>query len=87
MGQFLRGIVPPAASSEGAISSAEVRLGVSLPRSYRDFLLLHNGWHAPNESVGELTPVEQIRLLSDEQTASVAMLMSPRAARFGECAA
>jgi len=38
------GLVPNPAASETAIAATEQRLGFSLPRSYREFLLEHDGW-------------------------------------------
>ncbi len=38
------GLVPNPGASEIAIRAAEARLGIELPRSYRDFLRVHDGW-------------------------------------------
>ena len=38
------GLVPNPGASEIAIRAAEARLGIELPRSYRDFLRAHDGW-------------------------------------------
>ncbi|AUX44108.1 hypothetical protein SOCE26_055700 [Sorangium cellulosum] len=37
-------IAPPAGASEAAIAGAERRLGMPLPRSYRELLSRHDGW-------------------------------------------
>ena len=38
------GLVPNPGASESAIATAEARIGVRLPRSYREFLAAHDGW-------------------------------------------
>jgi hypothetical protein len=38
------GLVPNPGASEIAIRAAEARLGIELPRGYRDFLRVHDGW-------------------------------------------
>jgi hypothetical protein len=62
---------PPATESE--IREAEMRLGITLPPSYRSFLLISNGWR-PFHSLGEcLFPVQQIdrfRICDPENFAS-----------------
>ncbi|QXU41067.1 SMI1/KNR4 family protein [Pedobacter sp. D749] len=39
----------PATSAE--IQEAEIRLGVTLPADYKEFLLITNGFTTPNENV------------------------------------
>ena len=48
-------------ASEQAIVDAEKRLGVRLPKSYRDFLKVSNGFALPGRFVDILLPVELIR--------------------------
>ncbi|MHC1652942.1 SMI1/KNR4 family protein [Stenotrophomonas maltophilia] len=48
-------------ASEVAIADAENRLGVRLPKSYRDFLKVSNGFVLPGRFVDILLPVELIR--------------------------
>ncbi|HIE1097848.1 MULTISPECIES: SMI1/KNR4 family protein [Stenotrophomonas] len=48
-------------ASEVAIANAENRLGVRLPKSYRDFLKVSNGFVLPGRFVDILLPVELIR--------------------------
>ncbi len=38
------GLIPEPAASSAQIARAEARLQMSLPPSYKDFLLRHNGW-------------------------------------------
>src|SRR6186713_915757 len=38
------GLVPNPGASESAIATAEARIGVRLPKSYREFLAVHDGW-------------------------------------------
>ena len=38
------GLVPNPGAAEAAIATAEARIGVRLPRSYREFLAVHDGW-------------------------------------------
>src|SRR5262249_39708613 len=49
---------PPASESE--IQSAETRLGIVLPPSYREFLKLTNGWSVFDDFFGRLWSVEEI---------------------------
>jgi len=48
-------------ASEEAIADAENRLGVRLPKSYRNFLKVSNGFVMPGRFVDILLPVELIR--------------------------
>lgn len=48
-------------ANEAAIADAENRLGVRLPKSYRDFLKVSNGFVLPGRFVDILLPVELIR--------------------------
>ncbi|WDM64590.1 SMI1/KNR4 family protein [Stenotrophomonas forensis] len=48
-------------ASEQAIVDAEERLGVRLPRSYREFLKVSNGFLMPGRFIDILLPVELIR--------------------------
>ncbi|KAF1055209.1 MAG: hypothetical protein GAK43_00002 [Stenotrophomonas maltophilia] len=50
-----------ASASEQAIVDADRRLGVKLPKSYRDFLEVSNGFAMPGHFVDILLPVELIR--------------------------
>lgn len=53
-------------ASEAAIEAAEARLGARLPRSYRDFLKVSNGWWIGGTSGPvRLWPVEEIRPLRE----------------------
>jgi hypothetical protein len=52
---------PPA--SEADIQSAESRLGMQFPPSYREFLTITNGWLIENHP--SLLPVEKVRLLRE----------------------
>jgi hypothetical protein len=47
-------------ATEGEIFSAEQRLGVSLPPSYRSFLSISNGWRPFSHFVERLLPVQEI---------------------------
>jgi hypothetical protein len=38
------GLVPNPGAAESAIATAEARIGVRLPKSYREFLAVHDGW-------------------------------------------
>jgi len=53
-------------ASEQAIVDAEKRLGVKLPKSYRDFLKVSNGFVLPGRFVDILLPVELIRPFGQE---------------------
>jgi hypothetical protein len=53
----------PPASAE-AIAAAETRLGRKLPREYRAFLQISNGWQFLDEDGRHLLPVEQIDTLA-----------------------
>jgi len=48
-------------ASEQAIVDAEKRLGIKLPKSYRDFLKVSNGFVLPGRFIDILLPVELIR--------------------------
>lgn len=48
-------------ASEEAIADAENRLGIRLPKSYRDFLKVSNGFVLPGRFIDILLPVELIR--------------------------
>lgn len=48
-------------ANEQAIVEAEDRLGVRLPKSYRDFLKVSNGFVMPGRFIDILLPVELIR--------------------------
>lgn len=48
-------------ASEQAIVDAEKRLGVRLPKCYRDFLKVSNGFAMPGRFIDILLPVELIR--------------------------
>jgi hypothetical protein len=53
-------------ASEEQITSAEQRLGMSLPPSYREFLRLTNGWRRTTSFIGQMWSAEQIKSLSVE---------------------
>ena len=61
---------PPA--SEEQIATAEKRLGVRLPPSYRAFLKVSNGWHYPNPFVARVAGTEEIGFLRDIQPELIA---------------
>jgi len=48
------GATPP------ALLQAESRLGISLPPSYRQFLVITNGWRTADDTIPEVWPVEKI---------------------------
>jgi hypothetical protein len=54
---------PPALATE--IAAAQERLGRSLPRSYRDFLLVSNGWPMLSYDFEQLRPVTAIGWVAD----------------------
>ena len=53
----------PAASPE-QIENAETRLGLSLPGSYKDFLMVTNGWPLAGPFVNSLASIDEVDLLS-----------------------
>jgi len=56
-------------ASESEIQEAELRLGVSLPPSYRAFLSISNGWRPFSSFIEQLLPVqgiEQFRVADPE---------------------
>jgi hypothetical protein len=55
---------PPASPAQ--IDTAEVRLGVRLPPSYREFLAASNGWQQVAQEAGKLLPVESIDWFADD---------------------
>lgn len=58
---------PPA--TEVALSAAERRLGVSLPPSYREFLLIANGWVYPGNDMdfpGPIRAIERVAWFREE---------------------
>jgi SMI1 / KNR4 family (SUKH-1) len=63
---------PPAPESE--ILKTEGRLGLSLPPSYRSFLLISNGWHPFNSFIERLLPVQEVerfRIAEPEDSALI----------------
>jgi len=61
-----QGLHPPASESE--VSQLEERLGVSLPPSYRQFLLYSNGWGIEEYS---LLPVAEVGWLRDVEPSTI----------------
>jgi hypothetical protein len=66
---------PPAGESE--VSQLEERLGMSLPPSYRQFLLYSNGWGVEEYS---LWPVAEVGRLRDVDPSTVEAWSAPRGA-------
>lgn len=54
---------PPATEQE--ILEVEQRLGKKLPPSYREFLLLSNGWNYPSNFIYDLLPVAKVGWFRD----------------------
>jgi hypothetical protein len=72
------------ACSDHEIRSAEMRLGVTLPNTLRDFYLLTNGWRNLNEFVYAILPVEKIDVLPnvDRKLADAINASSPDGSYF-----
>ncbi|MEV0596690.1 SMI1/KNR4 family protein [Nonomuraea cavernae] len=68
------GLHPPAGEVE--VSQLEERLGMSLPPSYRQFLLFSNGWGVDEYS---LLPVTEVGWLRDVEPSTVEAWSSPKA--------
>lgn len=49
-----------AAAAEGEIFGAEMRLGITLPPSYRSFLSISNGWRPFNSFIERLLSIEEV---------------------------
>jgi SMI1 / KNR4 family (SUKH-1) len=54
-------------ATEAAIQQAEERLKLRLPPSYRQFLVVSNGWSMLNNFVGGLRRVEEVDLFSNTE--------------------
>ncbi|PWK77536.1 SUKH superfamily protein [Mucilaginibacter oryzae] len=54
---------PPA--SENEIKAAEDRLGVAFPADYKDFLLIANGFSAPNDIEPGFEPADRVDFLKN----------------------
>jgi hypothetical protein len=54
-------------ATDAQISAAEQRLETSLPRSYKDFLRLSNGWRLIDPSVTVIWSIEKVSRLADSQ--------------------
>ncbi len=61
---------PPAA--EEAIAAAELRLGLTLPPSFKAFYRVSNGWHWPHPDVRMILAVEGIERLGDSNNKNIA---------------
>ena len=61
---------PPA--TEDAIAAAELRLGLTLPPSFKSFYRVANGWYWPHPEVRMILPVERIQRLGDSNNENVA---------------
>jgi hypothetical protein len=60
------------AATEVQLEAAEARLGVRLPSSYREFLLIANGWAYPGNDMdfpGALCSIEQVAWFRDDDLA------------------
>ncbi len=60
---------PPATDAQ--IEAVEQQFCCRLPRSYREFLKVTNGWPFVNDCVRRLWPVQSLRLLSESQNSLV----------------
>jgi hypothetical protein len=56
------GFIP---ATEAEIAEAEQRLGKQLPPSYREFLLISNGWHDTGMNIESLLSVDEIEWLRE----------------------
>ncbi len=57
------------AATESDLSAAEVRLGITLPKTFREFLLIANGWIYPGNDMdfpGSLRSADEICWFRDE---------------------
>jgi hypothetical protein len=52
---------------EADIKNCEVRIGKTLPHSYREFLKITNGWQMVGDFVGPLWPAQKIEWLAKNQ--------------------
>jgi cell wall assembly regulator SMI1 len=52
-------------ATETEIAAAEARLGIALPPSYREFLLVSNGWHDTGTDIESILPIDEIDWLRD----------------------
>ncbi|USD26153.1 MULTISPECIES: SMI1/KNR4 family protein [Flagellimonas] len=52
-------------SSESGISEVEKRLNVEFPSDYKDFLLISNGFAAPNDVEPTFLPIERVDYLKN----------------------
>ncbi|WP_433870867.1 VOC family protein [Saccharopolyspora sp. CA-218241] len=53
------------AATEEAVLATEERLGVRLPPSYRNFLLVSNGWRDVDPEIGELLGVDEVQWFAE----------------------
>lgn len=63
-----------APATESEILEAERRLGLTLPPSYRSFLLFSNGWRPFSNSIERLLPVSEIERFRDADPEDVALI-------------
>ena len=61
------------------IIATERRLGVRLPRSYREFLKFSNGWRFPSISVSYLRPLGDVGWFSEQNLAWIDAYVRPSA--------
>jgi hypothetical protein len=52
-------------ATEAEIAAVEARLGIALPPSYREFLLVSNGWHDTGTDIESILPIDEIDWLRD----------------------
>ena len=48
-------------ATEEEIAAAEARLGVTFPPSYREFLLVTNGWRMTTDFIRRLRPLDELQ--------------------------
>ena len=58
-------------ASKGEIATAEARLGVTFPPSYREFLQVSNGWRMTTGFVRRLRPVNEVQWFAAEEQATI----------------
>ena len=62
------------AATESEIAEVEVRLGTTLPPSYRSFLLTSNGWYPFNDLIQRLLPVQELERLRKADPEALVMI-------------
>jgi hypothetical protein len=65
-------------ATDDQLATAEARLGVDLPPSYRAFLMASNGWRHTGTFIERLLPVEEIHWARETPIKRASIIAIPR---------